>query len=81
MNNIMNNITVIFHSRKKFYNGKSIYWYEFITDKEIDLELLIPSKFLRVPFTQFYEFGGTHDEAILDLTKCGFSNIIEGMEI
>ena len=26
-----NNITVITHSRKKFYYGKPIYWYEFLT--------------------------------------------------
>ena len=77
----MNNIIVIFHSRKKFYNGLPIYWYEFVTDKELNLELSIPTKFIRVPFTPFYEFGGTHEEAILDLTRCGFSNIIEGMEI
>ena len=77
----MNNIKVVFHSRKKFYNGLETYWYEFVTDTEINLELLIPTKFIRVPFTQFYEFGGTHEEAILDLTVCGFSNIMEGIEI
>lgn len=78
---------VIFHPRKKFYGGKDIYWYEFIG---MDLDLVkvceydghIPEKFLRVPETKYYEYGGSHAEAIADLTKTWRgSSIIEGDEI
>jgi hypothetical protein len=74
-------ITVIFHSRKKFYNGKPIYWYEFISPNDIDFEDLIPQSFLNVPLTVFYEYGGTHEEALNTLTKSGFTDIVEGNEL
>ena len=78
----LEDVTVIFHSRKKFYNGKPIYWYEFMTQEpEFDFEDLIPRAFLNVPLTVFYEYGGTHEEALKDLTDCGFTDIVEGNEL
>lgn len=68
----MNKI-VICHSRHNFYN-KPIWWYEFETDGEV------PLKFLRVGNTKYFEYGGTHYEAMADLTKQSF-DIIEGKEI
>jgi len=74
-------VTVVSHSRQKFY-GKPIYWYEFVTQEEgIGLTNLLPQKFLKVPFTIFYEYGGTHEEAIAELTREGFTDIVEGSEI
>jgi len=72
------NIQVIYYSRKNFYN-KEIYWYEFKSDNYI--HHLIPKLFLNVLFTKYYEFGGIHQEAILELTKSGFTDIIDGGEI
>ena len=75
-------VTVIFHSRKKFYNGKPIYWYEFMTQEpEFDFEDLIPRAFLNVPLTVFYEYGGTHEQALKELTNNGFTDIVEGDEL
>lgn len=77
-----NNVTVIFHSRKKFYNGTPIYWYEFMnSENDVEFDDLIPSRFLNIPLTVFYEYGGTHEQAIEDLTLAGFSDIVEGNEI
>jgi hypothetical protein len=72
-------ITVFYHSRKKFY-GKDIYWYEFSTSND-DIDHLIPQGFINVPMTVLYEFGGTHKEALNELTKAGFTSIMEGQEI
>jgi hypothetical protein len=74
-------ITVIFHSRKKFYNGKLIYWYEFMGQDDYDFDNLIPRSFLNVPLTVLYEYGGTHEEALKELTNAGFIDIIEGNEL
>lgn len=41
----------------------------------------VPSKFLRIPSTKYYEYGGTHEEALQELTNTGFSDIIEGDEL
>jgi hypothetical protein len=70
----MDNIS-IYHSRKKFY-GKLIYWYEFYVDKTVP----IPPKFLQVPATIYYEYGGTHKEALKDLKASKFY-IIKGEEL
>ena len=82
-----------FHSRKKFYHGKDIYWYEFIEyDFNIDSDsystlgvqyhgLKIPGGFLRVPDTKYYEYASDHEHAIEDLTKSGFDVIVKGDEI
>lgn len=73
---------VIARSRRNFYEGRPIYWYEFITEIGwFDFTSLIPQRFLNVPYTVFYEYGGTHEEAILELTKAGFIDIVEGDEI
>ena len=75
-------VTVIFHSRRNFYHGRPIYWYEFRTQIDgFDFTDLIPQHFLNVPFTVFYEYGGTHEEALKELTSEGFTNIIEGDEL
>lgn len=41
----------------------------------------VPSKFLRIPGTKYFEYGGTHEEALNDLTEAGFSDIIVGNEL
>ena len=75
-------VTVIFHSRKKFYHGKLIYWYEFMTQKDnFDFTDLIPQSFINVPLTVLYEYGGTHKEALKELTEAGFTDIVEGDEL
>ena len=80
-------IKVIYHSRKKFYHGKDIYWYEFecsgITDvdKQMEFNKAIPPKFLRLPSSIYWEYGGSHLEAIADLTDSQLYDIVEGNEI
>jgi hypothetical protein len=76
-----NVIKVICRSRRNFYEGRPIYWYEFVAQKEVDFTEFIPKKFLNVPSTVFYEYGGSHQEAIADLTKSGFTDIVEGNEL
>jgi len=80
MTNNTSDITVIYHSRKKFYDYKrDIYWYEFTSDiSKGDFTSLIPGGFLNIPFTLYYEFGGSHEEALKNLTDNGFIDIVEG---
>jgi hypothetical protein len=61
----------VFHSRKSFYDA-DIYWYAIHGDK-------IPEKFLRIGETPFFEYGGTHLEAIKALAEAGFE-VVEGKE-
>lgn len=61
-------VEVITHSRTVFYHGKKIYWYEFPKWCRI----INYTKFLRVLNTDFYEYGGTHQEALKDLRAGGF---------
>jgi hypothetical protein len=81
-----NEFTVIAHSREKFY-GKPVYWYRFILPgvsnlkKRLEYDGLIPDKFLRVPETNYYEYGGNHEQALNDLTSSGFTRIIYGNEL
>ena len=80
--NIKSNVSVICHSRKKFYNGKDIYWYEFLVNGvTIHVFTIFIDKFLRIPDTQYYEFGGNHDDAIKALTIHGITDIVNGKEI
>ncbi len=77
---------VIYHSRKKFYYGKDIYWYEFVdnNDGRRMCDAILVGKrniFIRVPETRYYEYGGSHLEAIADLTDSQLYDIIEGDEI
>lgn len=73
---------VIYHSRRNFYNGRSIYWYEFISNDGSNITLpTIANKFLRVEYTIYYEYGGTHEEAIFELTNYSLTDIVEGKEI
>ena len=82
-----NSVKVVAHSRRNFYEGRPIYWYQFdcpgvvSVDKIAEFNALIPTKFLRVPYTIYYEYGGTHEEAIAELTKEGFTDIVEGDEL
>lgn len=71
----------ICHCRQTFYDSMpSIYWYEFFNDNDTPLnKILIPHRFLNVPTSKYYEYGGTHEEAISDLRRLGFI-IIEGKE-
>lgn len=64
---------VILHSRNKFYS-KLVYWYEFTECKNV------PRGFLNVPSTPYYEFGGTHKNAVEKLEAEGFT-IVEGNEL
>ena len=80
------NVKVIARSRRNFYEGRPIYWYQFdfgvvSVDKFAEFHALIPTRFLRVPYTIYYEFGGTHEEAIAELTSEGFTDIMEGDEL
>lgn len=62
-------LLVICHERRNFYNGLPISWYEFGYDVKPSQ---IPSRFLRVPNTVYWEFGGTHEEALSVLQFEGF---------
>ena len=42
---------------------------------------LIPQSFINVPLTVLYEYGGTHAEALKELTGAGFVDIVEGDEL
>src|ERR1039458_192026 len=78
-------IHVIIHSRKKFYEGRDISWYEFVMDgiplHELGHEDIIPDGFLRIKDTEYYEFGGTTEAARNTLTKDNFTLIVNGEEI
>lgn len=78
-------IHVILHSRKKFYNGKAITWYEFAIDgiqlHELGHEDILPKGFLRVDGTDYYEFGGTKEAAINTLTTANFTLIVESDDL
>ena len=81
MNSVMD-ITAVLRSRKSFYDGKPIWWYEFMTQKpDFDFTDLIPPGFLNVECTVYYEFGGSKEEAIKCLTEHGFVDIVEGDEL
>ena len=75
MNAKLDKYLAVCHSRKKFYHGKDVYWYEFP-----ECRIKYFSKFLQVPETIYYEYGGTHAEALKDLKREGFK-ITEGEEI
>jgi hypothetical protein len=79
--NYESNITVISHSRNKFYSGLPIHWYEFKTDGGQILLSRLLNKFLNVPDTKYYEYSGTHEEALLELTKTGITDIVIGDEL
>lgn len=85
MKETTNKITAIYHSRRNFYNGKPIYWYEFKRDgQNVMSDSLLAGRraiFIRVPETKYFEYGGTHEEALLDLTESGSIDILEGVEI
>lgn len=78
-------ITAICHSRKKFYHGKDIHWYEFKLDDDqnimTDAFWAGNGRFVRVPETKYFEYGGSHDDALKDLTSTKVIDIIEGVEI
>ena len=79
-------IVAITHSRKKFYNGKDIHWYEFQFDDGQNItsdsfQVGERTRFLRVPETKYYEYGGTHEQALQDLTSAKVIDIVEGVEI
>jgi hypothetical protein len=42
-----------------------------------DISGIIPPKFLKIPSTALYEYGGSHKESLAELTLAGFSDIME----
>ena len=73
-----------YHSRKTFYNGKDIYWYKLFCDGvpiSSGTEHHVPWGFLKIPETEYYEYGGSHNDAIIHLKLSGFNSIMEGDEI
>lgn len=78
-------VHVITHNRKKFYNSKTVNWYEFVMDglqlHELGHENIIPDGFLRVADTNYYEFGGSDAEARKSLTDANFTLIVEGDDL
>lgn len=48
---------------------------------ELGHEDIIPDGFIRVPDTDYYEFGGTTEEATNNLTQNKFTLIVKGDEI
>lgn len=74
---------VIIHSRRHFYQRKNdIYWYEFRSGhSNIMTDTILKGRFLRIPETKYYEFGGIHADAIKALTDAGVNDIVEGQEI
>lgn len=79
------NVHVIIHSRKKFYNSKDISWYEFVVDglqlHKLGHEGILPNGFLRVNDTNYYEFGGTCVDAVNTLTAANFTLIVNGDDL
>ena len=78
-------VHVIVHSRKKFYKGLDIAWYEFSMDgiplHELGHGDIVPDGFLRLPNSDYYEFGGTIEEATKSLTENGFTLIVKGNDL
>lgn len=60
------------------------YLYYFVNEKGVvcydDLNE-IPDKFLKIPPTALYEYGGSHEEALSTLTNAGFHDIMEVNEL
>lgn len=76
----MYNKIVIGHSRHKFYN-RPIWWYEFRdSGTYLVRHMLIPLRFLKVPGTDYYEYGGEHNDALKELSDCGFT-FVAGSEL
>ncbi len=71
----------IYHSRETFYHGKPVYWYEFKSEGGNITINSVLNKFLRIPETIYYEYGGSHTEAIKTLTTAGITDIMKGKEI
>lgn len=69
--------------KRSFINSSTVnpYLYQFEGLVSMDLLDYIPSKFLEIPQTGYYEYGGTHEEALQELTNAGFHDIIEGNEL
>lgn len=74
-------VQAIYRSRKAFYNGLDIYWWEFKPDIRYVIEILLPKSFLRVADTPYFECGSDLQAAIKQLTDAGFSKIIQGDEL
>ncbi len=66
--------------KRSFIQSASVnpYLYHF---HDIMDDSLLPSKFLRIPMTNYCEFGGSHEEALEALTDAGITDIIEGDEL
>lgn len=78
----MKGITVIAWNRTKFYDCQPVnsYMYYFVREDNTVVwedEFDIPSKFLRIPSTALFEYGGTHEEALDELEKMGFTHVTE----
>ena len=58
----------VIHNRTKFY-GKEIYWYQLYNGQ-------IPPKFVNILDTDYYEYGGNHNIALMELKDYGYKIII-----
>lgn len=73
----------VFLHKRTFFSISVVnpYLYEFENGERRVSDDAVPSKFLRIPGTKYFEYGGTHEEALNDLTKAGFSDIVKGDEL
>ena len=65
----MNDINVIVWDRTRFFINLPLnpYMYYFEKDNRVmweECDKIAPEKFLRIPHTALFEFGGTHEEAL-----------------
>ena len=75
MKNYEPELVAFTHSRKAFYYGRDIYWYQLICHPSY-----VPIGFLNIPDTELYEYCGTHIDALKALIQAGF-RIEEGTEL
>lgn len=75
-------ICVTYYSRKKFYHGKDIYWYKIIFGFTCSFWFDVTEyKFLKIEGTDYYEYGGTHEEALEFFKSRGITDIRNGGEL
>lgn len=66
--------------RRSFFEIEVVNPYLYSFSPDVD-DSTVPNRFLRIPSTIYFEYGGTHDEALNDLTDFGFSDIVTGNEL
>lgn len=75
----MRNIKVRYWKRPIESKEVNPYLYYFLNNDDIiwDDILDVPSKFLKIPDTALYEYGGSHEESLSSLINVGFDDIKE----